>query len=214
MAVHDLRAPLRAIRLGAQLVLNDGHEPSAENTTRGARYLLEGADRMEVLISDLAEYCYEETREPVLGETMLEDVLQQVKKDLAGEIRSTGAVITNDALPSVIGDFESLVIVLRCVIGNSCKFRGDATPSIHVGATQRGKEWTVLVQDNGVGFDKVYRERIFRPFERLNGRQYPGSGLGLTLARKIIGRHGGDIWAESSPGEGSTFRFTLPAAGE
>ena len=213
MAVHDLREPLRAIRAGSQLLVNAAHSASAEDASRGARYVQDGADRLELLIHDIAEYCYEEAREPDYAEMDLEWALLEAQKELAIELKSCEATVAHDPLPAVRGNFFSLVAVFRCLIGNACKFRSVAPPRIHVGAAQEAVEWTFSVRDNGMGFDDTYRERIFRPFEKLNGKQYPGSGLGLSLAKKIIERHGGRIWAESRPGEGSTIRFTLPGVG-
>ncbi len=210
MAAHDLREPLRAIRLGARLLGAEGGVRSDENTAQGTRYLLDGAQRLETLIRDIAEYCYEEAREPELHETDIECVFLEAKSELAADLRGAKATLTHDPLPTLQANPAALSAVFRCLLGNACKFRGDAPPVIHVGALQDAREWTFSVRDNGVGFDPVYRERIFRPFERLNGKQYPGSGLGLTLARKAIERHGGRIWAESSPGNGTTIRFTLP----
>ena len=209
MAAHDLREPLRAIRLGARLLGAEGGERSAESTAQGTRYLLDGAQRLETLIHDIAEYCYEEAREPEFRETDLECVLLEAKNELAGEIKSSGAKITHDPLPTVMANSTSLAAVFRCLIGNACKFRGEASPEIHVAAVQQGGDWTFSVRDNGPGFDPAYSKLIFRPFERLSGKQYPGSGLGLTLARKVIEQHGGRIWAESSPGQGTIIRFTL-----
>lgn len=210
MASHDLREPLRAIRLGARLLAAGGGERSAESTAQGTRYLLDGTERLETLIRDIAEYCYEEVREPEFRETDLECVLLEAKNELAAEIKNSGAEITHDPLPALTANSTSLVAVFRCLIGNACKFRGEAPPAIHVAAVQQAGSWMFSVRDNGPGFDPTYSNRIFRPFERLNGKQYPGSGLGLTLARKVIEQHGGRIWAESSPGQGTTIRFTLP----
>jgi len=136
--------------------------------------------------------------------------LLEAKSELAAELKDSGTIVTHDPLPTVPGNATSLAILLRCLIGNACKFRGEAEPRIHVGAVQQDGEWILSVRDNGAGFDPVYRERIFRPFERLNGKQFPGSGLGLTIAKRIVEQHGGQIWAESVPGEGSTFCFSLP----
>lgn len=212
MAVHDLREPLRAIRLGSQLLAAQDGDKSEENRGRGARYLQDGAARMETLIQDIAEYCYGEVREFEPTATDLEMSLLEAKSELALELKISGAIITHDPLPTVLGNAASLAVLLRCLIGNACKFRGSDPPHIHVGAVQQDGEWIVSVRDNGAGFDPAYKERIFRPFERLNGKQFPGSGLGLALARRIIEQHGGEIWAESIPGEGSTFRFRVPLA--
>jgi len=210
MAAHDLREPLRAIRLGARLLGAEGGERTEENTTQGARYLLDGAQRLETLISDIAEYCYEEVREPALRETDLECIFLEAKNELAPEIKSSGAKITHDPLPTLQANPTSLTAVFRCLLSNACKFHADPPPLVHVTAAQDAGEWIFSVRDNGIGFDPAYSTRIFRPFERLNGKQFPGSGLGLTLARKAVEQHGGRIWAESSPGNGTTIRFTVP----
>jgi two-component system, chemotaxis family, sensor kinase Cph1 len=209
-AVHDLREPLRAILLGHQLAVAPSGKNSDENRERGARYLRDGVARLETLIQDIAEYCYAEVRELEDSAADLEMSLLEAKTELASELKSSGAIITHDPLPTVRGNATSLTVLLRCLIGNACKFRGEAAPRIHVGAAQQEGEWIFSVRDNGAGFDPVYRERIFRPFERLNGKQFPGSGLGLTIAKKIVEQHGGQIWAESTPGEGSAIRFSLP----
>jgi light-regulated signal transduction histidine kinase (bacteriophytochrome) len=210
MAAHDLREPLRSIRLGARLLGAEVGERSPEDAAQGARYLLEATQRLETLIGDVAEYCYEEVREPELRETDLECVFREAKNELAAEIKSSGAKITHDPLPTLEANSASLTAVFRCLLSNACKFHGEAPPVVHVAAAQDAGEWIFSVRDNGIGFDPAYSVRIFRPFERLNGKQYPGSGLGLTLARKAIERHGGRIWAESNPGRGTTVRFTLP----
>ena len=210
MAVHDLREPLRAIRLGSQLLTAQGGDNSEESRDRGARFVRDGVARMETLIQDIAEYCYAEVREDEIGATDLELSLLEAKAELADELRSSGATVVHDPLPTVPGNAQSMALLLRCLIGNACKFRGEDAPRIHVSAVQQDGEWILSVRDNGAGFDPAYKERIFRPFERLNGKQFPGSGLGLTLAKRIVEQHGGQIWAESTPGEGSTIRFSLP----
>jgi two-component system, chemotaxis family, sensor kinase Cph1 len=210
IAVHDLREPLRAIRLGAQLLTANSPEGEVDDAARGARYIHDGIDRMETLLRDVAEYCYAEVGDANFYETDLESVLGEVRKELHSELECSEATITHDPLPTVFGDGDSLAAVLRSLIANACRFRGDEPLRIHVGAERQGPEWIFLVRDNGQGFDPAYSERIFRPFERLNGKRYPGSGLGLSLARTIIERHRGKIWAESRPNEGSTFRFSLP----
>ena len=164
------------------------------------------------MIRDIAEYCYEEVRSPSSAEIDLEMVLREARNELAAEIKSCRATITHDPLPVVIGNFASLAIAMRCLIANACKFHGEAPPAVHIGAVREGQKWNLSVRDNGLGFDPVYKERIFRPFERLNGKQFSGSGLGLTLAKKIIEQHGGDIWADSRPGQGTTISFRLTQA--
>jgi light-regulated signal transduction histidine kinase (bacteriophytochrome) len=210
MAVHDLREPLRAIRLGSQLLTAQAADNPEENRNRGARYLRDGVARIETLIQDIAEYCYAEVRELELRDTDLEMSLIEAKTELAAELKASDAIVTHDSLPTLPADATSMAVLLRCLIGNGCKFRSVAAPRIHVGAAQQDREWNFSVSDNGAGFDPVYRERIFRPFERLNGKEFPGSGLGLTIAKRIVEQHRGQIWAESTPGEGTTIRFNLP----
>jgi chemotaxis family two-component system sensor kinase Cph1 len=212
MAVHDLREPLRAIRLGAQLLGANGRSTTEENAQKGTRFITEGTDRIEILLRDIAEYCNEEVRDPEVRRTNMEMVLREAQSEIAGEIKGCGATITHDPLPAVLGNFSSLAALLRCLIGNACKFRSDRSPQIHIRVVEEGSECLLSVEDNGQGFDPVYRDRIFKPFEKLNGKQYPGSGLGLTLAKRIVENHGGRIWAESHLGEGSIFRFSLPLA--
>jgi light-regulated signal transduction histidine kinase (bacteriophytochrome) len=211
IAVHDLREPLRAIRSSSEL-LAEIHKDSADETeARCVRFISDGVDRMESLIRDIAEFCYDELREFQPGEADLQTVLAEAQRQLSSELQRSEAVLTHGPLPVVTGDLSGLAAVFRCLIENACKFRGAPAARIHVAAIQRESEWLISVRDNGVGFNPVYRDQIFKPFERLNGKRYPGSGLGLALAKRIVDRHGGRIWAESQPEQGSTFWFALPA---
>jgi light-regulated signal transduction histidine kinase (bacteriophytochrome) len=211
IAVHDLREPLRAIRSSSELLAETHKDSTDENETRYVRFISDGVDRMENLIRDIAEFCYDELREFQPAEADLQAVLDEVRLQLSSELQRSEAVLTHDPLPVVTGDISGLAAVFRCLIQNACKFRGTPAPRIHVAAIQQGPEWLVSVRDNGLGFNPVYRDQIFKPFERLNGKRYPGSGLGLALAKSILDQHGGRIWAESLPEQGSTFWFALPA---
>jgi light-regulated signal transduction histidine kinase (bacteriophytochrome) len=209
-AAHDLREPLRAIHASAGL-LAELHRDSVDETTgRCLGYLRDGVARMESLIHDVEEYCYEGLRELDPQEVDMEAALLDAQHRLSDELKKNEAIVTHDPLPSIRGDFVGLATVFRNLMGNACKFRSSAAPQVHIGAEQQGSEWVLSIRDNGIGFKPVYAERIFQPFERLNGREYPGSGLGLALARIILERHGGRIWAESEPGAGSTFWVSLP----
>jgi signal transduction histidine kinase len=250
IAVHDLREPLRGIRASSQLLVAIHGGSTDERAVQCMQFIAEGVDRMESLIRDIAEYLHGELRELDLTEVDLERVLAEAKRQLSAELKKNEAVLTHDPLPVVTGDFFALATVFRGLIENACKFRGEAAPRIHVGASrgvgasngvsashgvgadQRGPEWVFSVRDNGMGFDPAYQDQIFNPFGRLNGRQFPGSGLGLTFAKRILEQHGGRIWAESQPrpaqpapsqpdpsqpnpsqpDRGSTFFFTLPVA--
>jgi light-regulated signal transduction histidine kinase (bacteriophytochrome) len=167
---------------------------------------------METLLQDIADYCHGEGRRIQSKQTSMDDVLGEAERQLSDQLRKTEAVITHDALPAVEGDFFALATVLRHLIHNACKFRSAAAPCIHVGVSKSGPEWLFSVRDNGLGFKPAYAEAVFQPFKRFHGREYPGSGLGLAVAERIVEQHGGRMWAESAPGEGSTFWFSLPAA--
>jgi light-regulated signal transduction histidine kinase (bacteriophytochrome) len=127
-------------------------------------------------------------------------------------IRDSDAQVSHQALPQVLGDGSQLVRVLQNLIGNALKFRGEEAPRVHVEAAEADGMWEFSVRDNGIGIASQNQERIFMMFQRLhNNQEYPGTGIGLAVCKRIVERHGGRIWVESEPGEGSTFRFTLPA---
>jgi signal transduction histidine kinase len=212
IAAHDLREPLRAIRAGSELLLANSAGDRSEAASRGAQFVEQGIERMETLVHDIAEYCYAEIRPLNLATTHMGDVLRAAQNEWGEILQANAATLTHDPLPQVKGDFLALTAVLGQLLQNACKFRGEKPPEIHVGAARQGAEWIFSVKDNGVGFSPQYRERIFRPFERLNGKQYPGSGLGLTLAKNLLEHQGGRIWAESVPGQGSIFHFSMPVA--
>src|SRR5262249_6305457 len=128
-------------------------------------------------------------------------------------IADRGATVTHDSLPAVRGDMAQLQSVLRNLVANGIKFHDDQPPHIHVSATRRGPEWLFSVQDNGIGIPPPDHQRIFMVFQRLHHREpYPKPGVGLAVCKRIIERHGGNMWVESTPGQGATFFFTLPAA--
>ena len=136
----------------------------------------------------------------------MDEVLDTVLKDLRSSIEESGARIEHDTLPMIIGDRTQIILVLENLVSNAIKFRGEEAPQIHLSVRSTGKEWVISVQDNGIGVDPSQKDRLFKMFERLHPREeYPGTGIGLAIAKKITDRHGGKIWFESEPGVGSTF---------
>jgi len=142
-------------------------------------------------------------------------VLQDALTNLKLAIEECRAVITHDPLPTVMADDAQLIQLFQNLIGNAIKFHGEQPPCVHISAERREKNWLFSIRDNGIGIDPQYSERIFIIFQRLHSKsEYPGSGIGLALCKKIVERHGGRIWLESKPGAGATFFFTLPVKGE
>jgi PAS domain S-box-containing protein len=212
-ASHDLREPLRMIS-GFLKLLTDRYDPQLDDKARQyIGYAVDGATRMSQLIQDLLEYTRVDRAGAALEPTEAGRALAEALANLHGLIQEAGALVTYDELPTVIGDPTQVLRLFQNLIGNAVKFR---TPGrcclIHVGARKRAGRWEFSVQDNGIGIDPSQYERIFIIFQRLHTREaYPGSGVGLSICKRIVERHGGRIWVESEPGRGSTFYFTLPA---
>jgi chemotaxis family two-component system sensor kinase Cph1 len=142
-------------------------------------------------------------------------VLKKARTNLRIAIESEGATVTHDKLPAVMADNSQLVQLFQNLIGNALKFHGPEAPRIHIGVEERDEAWEFSVRDNGIGIEPQYFDRIFMMFQRLHSKdEYPGTGIGLAICKKIIDRHGGNIRVESQPGNGSTFYFTLPKTGE
>jgi light-regulated signal transduction histidine kinase (bacteriophytochrome) len=152
------------------------------------------------------------TRGLPFAPTDCEEVLQDVLDNLQLVIEENSAVITHDPLPTVKGDAHQLMQLLQNLLSNAVKFHGEESPRIHLTAQRQNGFWQFSVRDNGIGIDPQFFERIFVIFQRLHAKgEYPGTGIGLAICRKIVERHNGRIWVESQPGQGTTFYFTLPA---
>jgi len=173
-------------------------------------FAVDGSKRMQTLINDLLSFSRVGTQGKALGAVNSDAVLDAVLKGLKRSIEESGAVITRDQLPTVLADEVQLTQLLQNLVGNAIKFQGAGVPRIHIGAERNGSEWKISVRDNGIGISPEHHERIFVIFQRLHNKtQYPGTGIGLAICKKIAERHGGRIWVEPTAGGGSTFRFTI-----
>jgi len=212
VASHDLQEPLRMVTSYVELLARRYEGKLDADADEFIRYAVDGADRMQKLIEGLLAYSRVGTRCEEFAPTDMEAVLERVLQNLQVGVQESGAVVTRDALPAVVGDEAQLGQVFENLIGNAIKFRGEEPPRIHVSAEQEDGRWAFSVRDNGIGIDAEHQERVFGIFQRLHGREeYGGVGIGLALCRRIVERHGGHIWVESEPGEGSTFFFTIAA---
>ncbi len=211
---HDLQEPLRVVASYVQQLAERYQDKLEAEANELISYALDGAKRMQQLIVDLLAYSRIETTGQEFAPTDCEGVLQRVLGDLRVAIEESGAEVTHDPLPQVMADNVQLGQVLQNLLGNAIKFRSQEPPRIHVSARQEGQQWVFSVRDNGIGINPRYAERIFGIFERLHPRtEYPGTGIGLAICKKIVERHGGQIWVESEPGKGAAFFFTLPIKG-
>jgi PAS domain S-box-containing protein len=210
---HDLQEPLRMVASFTQLLERRYRGQLDERADDYIHFITEGAQRMQRLINDLLTYSRVGSRGRPFAALDAEDLLRQAAENLQIAMEEAGAILTHDALPRVSGDESQLIQLLQNLIGNAIKFRSAAPPQIHVSAQPKGSQWVIAVRDNGIGIDPQYFERIFVLFQRLHLREeYPGTGIGLAICKRIVERHNGRIWVESTPGQGSTFYFSLPSA--
>jgi light-regulated signal transduction histidine kinase (bacteriophytochrome) len=213
VASHDLQEPLRMVTSYCDLLQRRYAGKLDGDADDFIAYAVDGARRMQELVRGLLAYSRVGPHGKTLQPVDVGSVLSRALANLKVAIDESGAVVNRGKLPVVTADPTQLEHVLQNLIGNAIKFRrDDEPPRVHVRAVRRGEWWQLSVRDNGIGIDQQYSDKVFAIFQRLHGRgKYPGTGLGLAIAKKIIERHGGRIWFESVPGEGSTFHFTLPA---
>jgi len=208
---HDLKEPLRMINVYVQL-LEKHYGGKLDSKAEGFMgYVVDGAQRMQNLIEDLLKISQVGTHSPDLRQVDLGKVLEAATLNLQVLIAETRAKITYQALPTVKAESTELIQVFQNLIANAIKFRDRQPPSIHISADKCGGEWLVQVSDNGIGIKPEFQEKIFVIFQRLHSKEeYPGTGVGLAICKKIVERHGGRIWVDSTLGKGATFHFTLP----
>ncbi len=215
IASHDLQEPLRMVSSFVQLLQRRYQGRLDAEADEFIGFAVEGTRRMQALIQGLLAYSRVGSDGRELVPAPMEELLQEALFNLRELIRESGAVVSNDPLPEVRADARQFVHLLQNLIGNALKFRTDRPLQVHVGVRDQDDHWVFSVADNGIGFDPSDADRLFVPFQRLQGgRQYPGTGIGLAICRKVVERHGGRIWAESRLGQGSTFFFTVPRRDE
>lgn len=212
IASHDLQEPLRAVAGMVQLLQQRYQGQLDERADEYIGHAVEASGRMQNLINDLLELSRVGRLGRSFSTTNMEQTLNSALINLQSTIQESQAEIAHDPLPALLGDEIQLTQVLQNLIGNAIKFRGARPPHIQVSAEKIEQRWRFAVRDNGIGIEPQYFERIFLVFQRLHTRrEYSGTGIGLALCKKIVERHGGQIWVESQPGQGSTFYFTIPA---
>ena len=210
VASHDLQEPLRMISSYTQLLGRRYGDRFDGDAREFMAYIVDGAARMKQLIEDLLAYSRVGTRGKEFQMVDSGAALTRALANLRASQEASGAVVTHDRMPEVVADGAQLSQVFQNLIGNAMKFRAEEAPKIHVSAETRDTVWVFTVKDNGIGLDTQYAERIFMMFQRLHNKaEYPGTGIGLAIVKKIVERHGGRIWVESEPGKGSTFGFTI-----
>jgi PAS domain S-box-containing protein len=216
IASHDLQEPLRTVGTFAELLATRYRDKLDQEAAGFLDLIVNGSKRMGTLIQDLLSYARVQTEIDRPTSYSLDQDLESALSQLQALIDTTHAVVTHDPLPTIQVDQGQMVRLFQNLVGNAVKYaKPGVPPSIHLSATQEGSDWVITVKDNGIGFEQKFAKEIFLPFKRLHGQtEYPGTGVGLAICRRIVERHGGRIWAESQPGEGSSFHFALPVGGK
>lgn len=211
VASHDLQEPLRMVSSYTQLLAQRYEGQLDEKAQKYINYAVDGAVRMQRLINDLLLYSRVSSQGSTFKAIDSHSALGEALRSLATAIEENRALVVNDNLPMVRADASQLAQLFQNLIGNAIKFRGSDLPRIRVSAADLGPEWRFSVQDNGIGIEAQYAEKVFVIFQRLHTmREYPGTGIGLAVCKRIVERHGGRIWFESEVGRGTAFHFTLP----
>jgi len=210
IASHDLQEPLRMISSYLNLLSRRYAGKLDEDADEFINYAVDGAQRLQKQINDLLAYSRVGTRGGSLKPVDTNEVLKRVLENLKINIEENDAEIQLDEFPTILGDESQLIQLFQNLIGNALKFHANVRPVIEIMVKKKIKLWQFTVKDNGIGIDPEYKDRIFQIFQRLHTREeYPGTGIGLAICRKIVERHGGTIWVYSEPGKGCSFNFTL-----
>lgn len=212
IASHDLQEPLRMINGYLKLLEQRYADKLDKDANEFISFAVDGAYRMQQMINDLLVFSRVETRGKELVDTESELALNNARENLVLNMAEANAQVTFDPLPLVRADPTQLTMLFQNLLGNAIKFRREEEPRVHISARRDGNFHEFCVQDNGIGLDVQYAERVFAIFQKLHSReQYGGTGIGLAICKRIVARHGGRIWVQSNPGQGARFYFTLPA---
>ncbi|HEY6781393.1 MAG TPA: ATP-binding protein [Thermoleophilaceae bacterium] len=215
VASHDLQEPLRKVASFCQLLEERYRGQLDERADQYIDFAVDGAKRMQQLINDLLAFSRVGRMTGDWELVGLDDVLRQALGNLETAIADSGAQVSAEPLPTVAGEASLLTLVFQNLIGNAIKFRTEVPPQVHVGVARHGDEWVITCADDGIGIEPQYAERVFVIFQRLHAKQeYPGTGIGLAMCRKIVEYHGGQIWLDTDATAGTVFRFTLPVIEE
>ncbi|MHA2370047.1 MAG: sensor histidine kinase [Candidatus Hodarchaeales archaeon] len=211
IASHDLKAPLRTIGSYIHLLERRYKSELDEEAQEFIKFAQNGVKRMQNLINDLLSYSRVGTHGKEFTPTDFQPVIERVLFNLQKSVEETGAVITHTAMPTIAADKQQMIQLFQNLISNAIKFCKGQSPIIKVSARLQSQEWVFAVSDNGIGIESQYQDRIFQMFQRLHSKKdFPGTGIGLAICKRIVERHKGHIWVESEPGEGSTFYFAIP----
>jgi light-regulated signal transduction histidine kinase (bacteriophytochrome) len=211
-AAHDLQEPVRNVSLYAQLLARSNQNRLDADGAQYLKLTMECANQMQKLIKDLLAYT-QAVDDPNSGRRSCdaEQVLQTVVQNLSAAIELADAVVTHDPLPEVGVVAAHLTQLLQNLVSNAIKYRSQRRPHVHISAQRENTEWFFTVEDNGEGIPAEHYRRIFQVFKRLHGRDIPGTGIGLAICERVVTHYGGRIYVESAPGQGTRFRFTVPA---
>jgi len=214
VASHDLQEPLRMVASYVQLLERRYKDKLDDDASEFINFAVEGTKRMQNLINDLLDYSRVDSRGKPFESTNMEKVLEYSLANLEIAIKDSHARVTHDSLPVVMADEGQMLQVFQNLVANAIKFHGKETPRVHISAESKENEWVFSVQDNGIGIEPQYFDRIFIIFQRLHGQEYPGTGTGLSIVKRIVERHGGRVWVESEYNKNTTFYLSIPKRGE
>ncbi len=210
---HDLREPLRMVSSFGQLLMRRHHASLAPEAQEFLQFMVDGSERAQLLIHDLLRLARLDGQPGTRQAVALGDVLADVQRELAPALQASRAVVTQDALPTLMADALQMRQLLGNLLGNALKFCGPAALRIHVGAVREPGQWRIRITDSGIGIDPAAHRRIFGMFQRLHSRSaYEGTGIGLAICERVVHRLGGQIGVDSTPGQGASFHFTVPDA--